>query len=154
MKPEDKLQALGISLPPASPPLGSYVPWVRTGDLIYLSGILPLVEGKILSPGRLGESVTTAEGVAAARRAAVNALAVLKAAVGSLENVSRIVRLTGHVASSPAFSEQPEILNGASDLLVDVFGERGRHTRVAVGAASLPRGACVEIDLIIEVRGN
>ena len=154
MTPEDKLLAMGIVLPEAGPPLGSYVPWVRTGNLIYLSGILPLVGQRLLFSGRLGESVGTEDGAAAARQAAVNALAVLKHALGSLDKVSKIIRLTGYVASAPDFSDQPAVLNAASDLLAEVFGESGRHTRVAVGAAALPKGACVEIDLVIEVRGD
>ena len=154
MTPEDKLLAMGIILPEAGAPLGSYVPWVRTGNLLYLSGILPLMDNRPLFSGRLGESVRTEDGAAAARQAVVNALAVLKKALGSLNKVSRIVRLTGYVASAPDFSDQPAVLNGASDLLVEVFGERGRHTRVAVGAAALPKGACVEIDLVIEVPGD
>ncbi len=152
MTPEDKLDQMGIVLPEPGPPLGSYVPWVRTGNTIFLSGVLPLREGRLVSPGRLGESVDVESGAQAARLAVVNALAVLKSAIGFLDRVVRIVRVTGYVASTPEFSDHPKVLNGASDLLAEVFGDRGRHSRVAVGAPSLPKGACVEIDLIIEVR--
>jgi enamine deaminase RidA (YjgF/YER057c/UK114 family) len=124
---------------------------VRTGALLYLAGQLPFVDGKILHPGIVPDAVTVEQGAACARIAAINALAIVNDALGTLDAVSRVVRVAGHVAASPAFSAHPLVVNGASDLLVEVFGARGRHARVALGAPSLPAGACVELEILLEV---
>jgi len=151
VSPEDKLEELGIDLPEAPAPLGSYVPVVRSGNLIFLSGILPLVRGKLLRQGRVGEDISADEAAEDARTAAVNAMSVLKAHLGSLDKVKRCVRMTGYIASAPDFSGQPKVLNSASDLLFEVFGETGRHVRSAVGVNVLPMNSPVEIEFIFEV---
>lgn len=149
---EDKLKEMGITLPELPRPLGSYVPFVRTGNLIFISGMLPLVNGQLTAAGRVGETVMLDEAAQAARTAAVNALAVLKSAVGSLDEVKRCVKISGYVASAQDFTDQPKVINGASDLLCDVFGEAGKHARVAVGVHILPMDAPVEIAFIFEAR--
>jgi enamine deaminase RidA (YjgF/YER057c/UK114 family) len=153
MTPEEKLNSLGIELPEVPKPLGSYVPFLRTGDLLFISGMLPLKEGKIEKTGRTGETVTLEEAARAAKTAAINGLAVLKAAVGTLDRVKRCVKVSGFVASSDNFTDQPKVVNGASDFLFEIFGERGRHTRVAVGVNILPMNAPVEISFVFEVEG-
>jgi enamine deaminase RidA (YjgF/YER057c/UK114 family) len=152
MRPEEKIKTLGIVLPDMPRPLGSYVPFVKTGNLIYLSGMLPLKDGKLLKTGRLGESVSLEEAVLCARTAAINALAVLKSAAGSLDMIKQCVKITGFIASAPDFTDQPKVLNGASDLMSEVFGEAGRHARAAVGVNILPMNSPVEVEFIFEVR--
>lgn len=146
------IEALGITLPKAPTPIGAYIPAVRTGELIFLSGQLPMVDGQLPQEftGKLGFNVQLAAGQAAARQATLNALAILEATVG-LEHVRRIVRLAGHVSATPIFTQHPQVLNAASELLVQVFGDAGVHARLALGAVSLPLDACVEIELIAEV---
>ncbi len=151
MSPEERLKELGIELSDMPKPLGSYVPFAKTGNLVYLSGMLPLKEGKLERTGRVAESVTVDEAVQDARTAAINALAILKSAIGSLDNIKRCVKITGFIASSPDFTEQPKVLNGASDLLYEVFGEAGRHARAAVGVNILPMNSPVEIEFIFEI---
>ena len=152
MTPEEKLGELGIELPGVPKPLCSYVPFVRTGDLVYLSGMLPLKDGRLLKTGKLGAGVTLEDGVLCARTAAINALAVLKSAIGSLDNVKRCVKISGFVASADDFIDQPKVMNGASDLLFEVFGEAGRHARAAVGVNVLPMDSPVEVEFIFEVK--
>jgi enamine deaminase RidA (YjgF/YER057c/UK114 family) len=151
MKPEEQLRALGLELPPAPKPVGAYVPAVRTGNLVFISGQLPMKEGKLMATGHVGREVTLAEAQACARQAALNALAVVAGEIGGLAKVARIVRITGHVASAPGFTDQAKVLNAASELLAQVFGDAGRHSRAAVGAAELPLGAPVELEMIVEV---
>lgn len=151
MSPEDKLKELGIELSESPKPLGSYVPAVQIGNLVFLSGILPLRSGKLTKTGRVGESVSIDEARDDARIAAINALSALKAHIGSLSRVKRCVKITGYVASAPNFTEQPNVLNAASDLLFEVFGEAGRHCRSAVGVNVLPLNSPVEIEFIFEV---
>ncbi len=147
---EDRLDALGIALPPAAAPAANYLPFARHGDLIFISGQLCIGPEGLTIKGKLGDNVTLAEGQEAARLCAVNILAQAKAALdGDLEGIGQIVRITGFVASASGFTDQHLVINGASDLLVDVLGERGRHSRAAVGMASLPLDAAVEIDAII-----
>ncbi len=147
---EDRLDALGISLPSTAAPAANYLPFARHGDLIFISGQLCIGPEGLTIKGKLGDNVTLAEGQEAARLCAVNILAQAKAALdGDLEGIGQIVRITGFVASAPGFTDQHLVINGASDLLVDVLGERGRHSRAAVGMASLPLDAAVEIDAII-----
>jgi enamine deaminase RidA (YjgF/YER057c/UK114 family) len=151
MSYELRLKELGIELPAAPKPVANYVPVVRVGDLLFLSGVLPSKEGQLVMTGKLGADVSIEQGVAAAKLAVLNALAIVKAEAGSLDRVKRIVKMVGHIASASGFTDQPLVLNGASDLLVAVFGETGRHARVAVGAAELPRQAPIEIELIVQV---
>ena len=151
MSIEAKLKTLGIELPAAPKPVANYVPVVRAGDLLFLSGVLPSREGQLILAGKLGQGITIEQGMEAAKVAALNALAIVRGEVGSLDKVKRIVKMVGHIASAPGFTDQPQVLNGASDLLVQIFGETGKHARVAVGAAELPRQAPVEIELIVQV---
>lgn len=153
MTPEDKLKALGIELPPAPAPVGSYVPAVKTGRLLFLSGILPLREGRLSRRGRVGAELSVDEAREEARAAAINALSIIKEAVGELSKVSRCVKVTGYIASAPGFFEQPGVLNAASDLMAEVFGEAGRHARAAVGVPVLPMDSPVEIEFVFELGG-
>ncbi|HCU93837.1 MAG TPA: LysR family transcriptional regulator [Actinobacteria bacterium] len=150
--PEARLAALGLTLPPVAAPLAAYVPAVRTGSHVYTAGQLPLVDGKLLMTGKVGAQVSTAEAAALARTCALNALAAVASVTSGLSAVTRVVKVTGFVASDPAFTDQPQVVNGASGLLLEVFGEAGRHARSAVGMAVLPFDAPVEIELIAEVR--
>jgi len=152
MNYEEKLQTLGFSLPQAPKPLASYVPAVRTGNLLFLSGMLPFVEGSLISSGKIGEKLTLEEGIEAARIALLNGLAVIKSTSGSLDEVTKIVRIVVYVASSPGFTQQALVANGASDLLVEIFGDIGHHARLALGAVSLPLDAPVELEIIVEVK--
>ena len=152
MSIDERLKELGIELPEPPKPLGSYVPSVRTGNLVFISGQLPLRDGKLIKQGKLGAEVSVEEGALLARAAAINALAVLKEAAGSLDNVTRCVKVTGFIASAPGFTDQPKVINGASDLMKEVFGAaKGLHARAAVGANELPMDTPVEIEFIFEV---
>ena len=148
---EEKVKGLGIELPDLPKPLGSYLPFARTGNLVFISGMLPLENGQLLYSGRVGERVSLDEAVQAARRSAINAIAVLRSATGSLDSLKRCVKVTGFVASAPDFTDQPKVLNGASDLLFQVFGDAGLHARAAVGVHILPMNAPVEVEFIFEV---
>ena len=152
MTPDDKLKALGLTLPPAPKPVGSYVAAVRTGNLLFVSGQLPMKDGQLMARGHVPADVSLEEAQACARQAALNALAVVAAEVGGLDKVARIVRIVGHVASSPGFIDQAKVVNGASDLLAEVFGDAGRHSRAALGSAELPLGAPIELEMIVEVK--
>ena len=151
MSAEDRVRKLGIEIPEAPAPLGSYIPVVRTGNLIFLSGMLPLVQGKLLRRGKVGDNITVEEAREDARTATINAFSALKAETGSLDRVKRCVRVTGYIASAPDFTEQPKVLNAASDLIAEILGEYGRHTRVAVGVSVLPLDSPVEIAFVFEV---
>jgi enamine deaminase RidA (YjgF/YER057c/UK114 family) len=151
MTPEETLAKLGFPLPTPARPLAAYVPTVRVGDLVFVAGQLPSVDGKLVATGRLGEGVSVEKGHELARIAAVNALAALKAEVGELSRVKRIVRVGAFVASVDSFTDQPKVANGASELLVQVFGDKGKHARAAVGVNVLPLGAPVEIELLAQV---
>ncbi len=153
MSPEERLRSLGIELPPAPGPLGSYVPARRAGNLVFLSGMLPLVDGKLLAPGRVGGELTVEEAQREAQKAAINALSVLKAEVGELGKVRGCVKVTGYVASAEGFTEQPRVLNAVSDLMAEVFGQAGRHARAAVGVNVLPLNAPIEVEFVFEVEG-
>jgi enamine deaminase RidA (YjgF/YER057c/UK114 family) len=148
---EDRLRELGIELPPVAAPVASYVPVVVAGGLAFVAGQVPLEDGQPLATGRLGDDLTTDEGAFWARRCALQILAALRAELGSLDRISRIAKVTVWVASSDAFTEQPKVANGASDLLVEVFGDHGKHARAAVAAPVLPLNAPVEVELIAEV---
>lgn len=145
-----RLRELGYELPGVAKPLASYVPAVRVGDQVWTSGQLPLVEGALPLTGKVGAEVTTEQAQEQARIAALNALAAIDAEVG-LDNVSRVVKIVGFVASDPAYADQPVVINGASDFIGEVFGDAGTHARSAVGVAALPKNAPVEIELIVEI---
>ncbi len=151
MSYEQKLTQLGLALPAPPKPVANYVPVVRTGDLLFLSGVLPSRDGQLIMTGKLGQNLSIEQGMEAARVAVLNGLSIIQQEAGSLDRVKRIVKMVGHIASAPGFTDQPQVLNGASDLLVSLFGDAGRHARVAVGAAELPRQAPVEIELIVEL---
>lgn len=149
--PEARLKELGIELPAAPEPVANYVNGVRTGNLIFLAGKGPKRADGTEIIGKLGANVSIEEGYEGARLTAINQLAVLKEMLGDLRRVKRVVKVLGMVNSDPEFVQQPAVINGFSDLIVEVFGERGRHARAAVGMASLPRGQAVEIEMIVEV---
>jgi enamine deaminase RidA (YjgF/YER057c/UK114 family) len=149
---ERKLIDLGIALPAPPKPVATYVPAVLAGDLLFLSGVIPFRDGTLAFEGKLGRELTVEQGHEAARLAALNALAIIRHELGTLDRVARIVRMTGHVASAAGFVQHPAVINGASDLLVKIFGAAGQHARVALGAAELPLNAPVEIELIVQVR--
>ncbi len=152
MSVEAKLTELGITLPPAPKPVAAYIPAVRSGDLLFLSGTGPFKDGRIAFTGKLDRDLTVEQGYEAARLTLLNALAMVRQELGTLDRVVRIVRVTGHVASAEGFTQQPAVINGASDLLVQIFGEAGRHARLALGAAELPLNMCIELELILQVR--
>jgi enamine deaminase RidA (YjgF/YER057c/UK114 family) len=145
-----RLGQLGVSLPQVVAPLASYVPAVRTGNLVYTAGQLPMEAGKLAGTGKVGAEISPEEGKAMARTCALNALAAVDSLVG-IDAVTRVVKVVGFVASAPGFHGQPAVINGASDLLAEVFGDNGAHARSAVGVAELPLDAPVEVELIVEV---
>lgn len=147
-----KLQSLGITLPEAAAPAANYLPYVISGNMLHVSGQLPTESGKLIAEGRLGDTVSLEDGVRAARACAVNIIAQANAALGGdLGRVRRIIKINGFVASTPDFTSQHLVINGASDLFAEIFGEAGRHARAAVGMASLPLNAAVEIDAVLEI---
>ncbi|GAB3400143.1 RidA family protein [Flindersiella endophytica] len=149
--PESRLNELGLQLPPVAAPAAAYVPTVRTGNHVYCSGQVPFVDGKLPATGKVGAEVTPEEAYDLARICALNALAAIKAELGDLSRVTRVVKLLVFVASAPDFSGQPQVGNGASELLAEVFGDAGKHARSAVGVAVLPLDAPVEVEMIVEV---
>ena len=148
--PHAKLAELGLALPEVAPPLAAYVPAVQSGRQVYVSGQLPLVEGKLLATGKVGAGVSAEQAKDLAARCALNALAAIDALVG-LEAVVKIVKVTGFVASAPEFNDQPQVINGASELIGEIFGEDGLHARSAIGVAELPLDAPVEVELVAEM---
>jgi enamine deaminase RidA (YjgF/YER057c/UK114 family) len=147
-----RLRELKIDLPKAPAPVANYVPWVRTGSLLFVSGQIAMGPSGLEFAGTLGKTVDVETGRRAARLAAINVLAQVSAALGGdLDRVARVVKVTGFVSTAPDFQQHPDVINGASDLFVEVFGEAGRHARAAVGASSLPRGSAVEVEAILEV---
>ena len=151
MTADEKLHELGIALPPAPAAVGAYLPWVRTGNLVFTSGQLPWLEGKLAYTGKLGADLGVEQGYQAARLCAINGIAQLKAAAGDLERVRQIVRIEGYVHAAPGFHDHPKVLNGASELLNEVFGARGRHARTALGINEMPLNAAVQLSLIAEI---
>jgi enamine deaminase RidA (YjgF/YER057c/UK114 family) len=149
--PEERLAELGLTLPAVAAPVAAYVPAVRTGTYVYTAGQLPLADGKLLATGKVGDAVSAEDAAGLARTCALNALAAAASAAGGLSAITRIVKVTGFVASAPGFTGQPQVINGASELLTEVFGEAGQHARSAVGVAVLPMDAPVEVELIAEV---
>ena len=148
---DKKLEELGIELPVPAAPIANYVPFVRSGRLLFVSGQICLADGGLVAAGKLGSQVTIEQGQNAARACAVNLLAQVRAALGDLDKVVRVVRLGGFINSAPDFLDGPKVMNGASDLMVAVFGERGRHARTTVGVAALPSDAAVEVEGTFEV---
>ncbi len=148
---DDKLTELGITLPQASAPAANYVPYCISGNLIFISGQLPMKDGNFTYQGKLGSDISQDQGIEAAKLCAINIIAQAKAALdGDLDKIVRIVKLGGFVNATPDFTNHPKVINGASDLMVEVFGDKGRHSRFAMGAGSLPLGVSVEIEAVIE----
>jgi enamine deaminase RidA (YjgF/YER057c/UK114 family) len=147
---EETLSSLGITLPSPPAPAGSYVPVVISGNLAFVSGQIPMESGKVKFKGKVGTDLTVEEGQQAAAICIVNGLAQLSAVLGGLDRISRIVKVTGFVNSAPSFTDHPKVINGASDLLVKIFGDRGKHARAAVGMSSLPLDSAVEVEMIAE----
>jgi enamine deaminase RidA (YjgF/YER057c/UK114 family) len=152
MEIEERLRALGLQLPSAPSPVAAYVPAVIVGDLLYTSGSGPVGNGQPLMTGKVGSDLTIEQGYDAARQTILNLLAIVRQELGSLDRVERIVKLLGFVASAPGFGRQPEVLNGASHLLEQIFAERGKHARAAIGTNELPFNLPVEIELIVQVK--
>ena len=152
MEIEARLRQLGFTLPKPPEPVAAYLPAVQVGDLLFLSGTTCYVDGEFLYTGRVGAELTLEEGYAAAQQTALNLLSVTKAELGDLDRVERVVKLNGYVNSAPEFDRQPEVINGASELLEKVFRERGKHARTSIGVSTLPAHIPVEIELIVQVR--
>ena len=152
MSVETKLKELSITLPPAPKTIAAYVPAVKSGNLLFLSGVIPLIDGKMTHVGKLGKEIPVEDGYEAARITLLNTLSIIKTELGSLDRIERIVKLTAYVASSPGFTQQPKVVNGASDLLIKIFGEKGLHARVSVGVVELPLGAPIELELVVEIK--
>ena len=152
MSAAERLAALGLTLPPVTPPVAAYVPAVRTGAYVYVSGQVPVADGKLVATGKVGAEVSAEDAAGMARTSALNAIAAAADAAGGLERIRRIVKVVGFVASAPGFGGQPQVINGASELFIEVFGENGKHARSAIGVAELPLNAPVEVELIAEVR--
>jgi len=149
---DKRLAELGLEIPVAPKPVANYVPWLRTGNLVFISGQGPMIDGKMVYTGHLGDGVSVEDGTKAARLCAINIVSQLREACdGDLDRVKRIVKLVGFVNASPSFADHPKVINGASDLMVEVFGDKGRHSRSAVGAPSLPFAISVEVEAIAEV---
>ncbi|RJK97667.1 RidA family protein [Vallicoccus soli] len=149
--PEEALAGLGLALPPVAVPAGAYVPAVRTGSLVFTAGQIPVVDGQVQATGKVGGAVTPERARELARLCALNGLAAVRAEVGDLSRVRRVVKVVGFVASEPGFDGQPGVVDGASELLGQVFGDAGRHARSAVGVAVLPKDVPVEVELVVEV---
>ena len=152
MNPEAILEDLGLTLPESPQPIGAYLLAQRAGDLLFLSGTTCYLNGELLYKGRLGAELSVEQGYAAARQAMLNLLAVIKSALGSLDRVERIVKVNGYVNSALDFDRQPEVINGASELLQTIFGEGGRHARTSIGVSDLPGHIPVEIEMVVQVR--
>ncbi len=152
MGTEAKLKKLGITLPPKPIPVANYIPSVRVGKLLFLAGHVPIRDGKPTVRGKLGRELSVEEGYKVAREVGLNMLATVRGALGSLDKVKRVVKVLAMVASAEGFTDQPKVINGFSDLMVEVFGEAGRHARSAVGMAELPLGVPIEIEMILEVK--
>jgi enamine deaminase RidA (YjgF/YER057c/UK114 family) len=148
---ENKLEQIGLKLPEISKPVAAYIPAKQSGKLVFTAGQLPMVNGELISKGLLGLNVEVEEANKAARICTLNALAAIKGVIGDLDQIKQIVRVVGYVASIPTFTQQPAVVNGASELLLEIFGEAGKHARSAVGMAALPLNASVEIELTVEV---
>ena len=152
MSVEQRISELGFTLPPVATPAGAYVPAIVSGNLVFTAGQIPLVDGQLMATGKVGAEITPEFAKEIAARCALNALAAVKSVIGDLDRVTRVVKVVGFVASTPDFTGQPGVLNGASELLGQVFGDAGKHARSAVGVASLPLDAPVEVELVVEFK--
>ena len=148
---DEKLALLNITLPIPPKPAGSYVPVVTTGKILFVSGQIPIKDGKVAYLGKVPKEISLEEAQAAAKLCIINALAQIKNEIGSLDKISKFVRVSGFVNSTPDFTDQPKVINAASDLIFEIFGAKGQHSRIAIGVASLPLNSCVEIDVIVEI---
>ena len=151
MKIEQRLRDLEVDIPEPVQPIGAYQPALISGNHIYVSGQLPFFKGQLVSPGVLGKGVSLEDGYRAARICAINSLSAIKSVLDDLDRIKRIVKLTGYVSSDTGFHDQPKVINGASEFFFEVFGDKGRHARSAVGVPVLPMSSCVELDLIAEI---
>jgi len=149
---EKKIKSLGLELPEVPKPVASYVPAVHSGSYVFTSGQLPFIKGELKARGKIGSDLTVEEGYECAKVAALNCLAAVKSVVGAMDRVRRVIRVTGFINSAPGFEEQSKVMNGASDLLVEIFGEEGKHSRLAIGTSELPLGTPVEVEMIVEVQ--
>lgn len=149
---EQKLQQMGIEIKSPPAPLAAYIPAIRTGDYVYTSGQIPLADGELKYKGKLGGEFSVEEGYAAARLCAINCLSAIKGVIGDLDLIEQVVKVTGFVNSAPGFADQPKVINGASELLGEVFGESGKHTRSAVGVSELPVDSAVEVEVIVRLK--
>lgn len=149
---QERLKELGIELQKVNKPVGSYVPGVRVGKLLYSSGHVPRIDGKVSHKGKMAPDTPIEHGYMAARNCAITCLSSISHVLGGLENIERIVKVNGYVNATPDFTDTPKVLNGASDLLLEIFGEKGKHARTAVGVATLPEGATCEIEMVVEVK--
>ena len=150
---EKKLEEMGLKVPAVAIPVANYAPGIKIGNLIYVSGQLPMADGKLAYQGKLGETYSLEQGYEAAKLCALNCIGVLKSLAGDLDLVEKVIKITGFVNSAAGFTDQPKVVNGASDLLGQVFGEAGVHSRSAVGAFELPLGACCEVEMIVQLKG-
>lgn len=151
MKVEEKLKSLGITLPQTPKPVAAYIPAIQVNDLVYTSGQLPIVNGQLKYKGKLGKEITTEQGYDAAKICVLNALSAIKSIVGDLDRIEQVVKVVGFVASAEGFTEQPAVVNGASEFLKELLDEKGAHARSAVGMAELPLGAAVELEMIVKI---
>lgn len=149
---EEKAQAIGLCIPEAPKPVAAYVPGVQTGALVYTSGQLPVINGELVYKGKIGAALTGDDGYEAARVCALNCLGVIKSLIGDLDQVEQVIKVVGFVNSAPGFTMQPKVINGASELLGELFGEKGRHARSAVGVNELPLDAACEVEMIVKVK--
>ncbi|MFQ5795398.1 MAG: RidA family protein [Candidatus Bipolaricaulia bacterium] len=148
---EKRIEELGLEIPPVPKPVAAYIPALQVGNLVFCSGQGPMADGRFVHIGQVGADLTVEQGYEAARLCALNCLAAVKSVIGSLNRVDRIVHVRGFVNSAPGFEEQPEVINGASELLQQIFGERGQHARAALGTSALPRNIAVELEMIVSV---
>jgi len=149
---EERLKELGIEIPDLPPPAGAYIPAVKSGNLVFCSGQGPSRDGKLVYTGKLGAELTLEEGYQAARICALNCLAEICSVIGSINNIVKIIQVRGFIASTPDFFEHPRVLNGASELLIDIFGDAGKHTRCALGTSVLPKNIPIEVEMLVEVK--
>jgi len=152
MSIEENIKSIGLTVPDVPRPAAAYIPALQSGDMVFTAGQVPLVNGELKYKGKLGADLTVDEGYAAAKYCALNCLAAIKGLIGDLDRVEQVVKVVGYVASAAGFTDQPKVINGASEFLVQVFGETGRHARVAVGVAELPLGAAVEVEMTVRLK--
>ncbi len=152
MTVEQKLQSMGITLPETPKPVAAYIPAIQTGNLVFTSGQIPMVKGELKYKGKLGLEITKQQGYEAAKLCAINALSAVKSLIGDLDKIEQIIKVVGFVASADGFTEQPAVVNGASEFLQEALGEKGVHARSAVGVAELPLGVAVEVELIVKIK--